>query len=467
MEQLNHIEVWKKCLAIIRDNVNPGSFRTWFEPIEAKELLEGVLTISVPSEYFPEYIEEHFIDTLSMALREVIGPKARLVYDVPASKGNNGAGVIVKSDSDTVQPKSSKDKDNGGYTLPQARKISIDPNLNYNYSFDNFVEGDCNRLARAAGVEISKNPGHNAFNPLFIYGGPGMGKTHLIQAVGIAVKEKYEDKTVLYVTASRFQTHYVDSVISNKLTEFLHYYQSTDVLIIDDVQEFAQKQGTQKAFFQIFNYLHQLGKQLVLSCDKAPSELKGLEQRLLSRFKWGLTTELTAPDFKTRVAILKMKAAKEGLDVDDSIINYIAQNVTSNVRELEGTLISLIANSKLTDKELTLDLARESIDRIVSNTRHEVTLDNIQDAVCDYFDITRDKLISKSRKRDIVQARQIAMYLCRSLTSSSLDLIGTHLGGKDHATVLYACKTIGDLLTTDRSFKQYISDIEKIIYSNI
>ncbi|MBO7256750.1 MAG: chromosomal replication initiator protein DnaA, partial [Bacteroidales bacterium] len=299
------------------------------------------------------------------------------------------------------------------------------------------------------------------------YGGPGLGKTHLAQAIGIDIKEKYPEKVVLYVTANRFQTHYQDSVMKNAMTDFLHYYQSMDVLIIDDVHEFAEKPGTQNAFFQIFNYLHQLGKQLILTCDRAPVELQGLEQRLLSRFKWGLTTELLPPDFPTRVAILKAKSFREGINLGDDVINYIASKVTSNVRELEGTLISLMANATLTQKQVTLSLAQELIEKIVSNHKKDITVDTILDTVCDYFGFTKDTLLSKTRKREIVQARQIAMYLSRNLTGSSLDFIGSQMGGKNHATVLYACNTVCDLMATDKSFKQYICDLEKKLKHNI
>ncbi|MEF9931544.1 MAG: chromosomal replication initiator protein DnaA, partial [Bacteroidales bacterium] len=342
------------------------------------------------------------------------------------------------------------------------QQLNIDPQLNPLYSFSNFIEGECNRLGRAAGLTIANSPGNNAFNPLFIYGGPGLGKTHLAQAIGIAIKEQFPEQIVLYVSANRFQTQYMDAVnIKNKLTDFLHFYQMIDVLIIDDVHEFAEKPGTQNAFFHIFNHLHQSGKQLILTSDKAPVDLHGLEQRLLSRFKWGLSAELNPPAYDTRVEILKAKSFKDGIELPTDILNYLASKVVGNVREIEGTLISLIAHATLNKEKITLGLAERLTDKIVKTHNEDISLAKIQNTVCEYFGITTESMISKTRKREIVQARQIAMYFGRNLTKTSLASIGSQIGGKDHATVLHACNTVCDLIETDRNFKQYVTDIEK------
>jgi chromosomal replication initiator protein len=339
--------------------------------------------------------------------------------------------------------------------------MNIDPRLNAEYSFDNFVEGECNRLARSAGFAVANNPGGTAFNPLLIYGDSGLGKTHLAQAIGIEIKDKFQDKTVLYVPANRFQTQFVEAIRNNTKNDFLHFYQMIDVLVIDDVHEFAGKEKTQDIFFHIFNHLHQSGKQLILTCDKPPVELQGLEQRLLSRFKWGLSADLQIPDYETRVAILKQKTYKDGISLPDEVVEYIATHITDNVRELEGALISLLAQSTLNKKEITLNLAKEMIDKLIKNTKREVSIDYIQKVVCNYFDVAVDSLQSKTRKREIVQARQVAMYFSKNLTKSSLATIGSQIGGKDHATVLHACKTVNNLVETDKQFKNQIEEIEK------
>jgi chromosomal replication initiator protein len=339
--------------------------------------------------------------------------------------------------------------------------MNIDPRLNAEYSFDNFVEGECNRLARSAGFAVANNPGGTAFNPLLIYGDSGLGKTHLAQAIGIEIKDKFQDKTVLYVPANRFQTQFVEAIRNNTKNDFLHFYQMIDVLIIDDVHEFAGKEKTQDIFFHIFNHLHQSGKQLILTCDKPPVELQGLEQRLLSRFKWGLSADLQIPDYETRVSILRQKTYKDGIILPDEVVEYIATHITDNVRELEGALISLLAQSTLNKKEITLVLAKEMIDKLIKNTKREVSIDYIQKVVCNYFDVPVDSLQSKTRKREIVQARQVAMYFSKNLTKSSLATIGSQIGGKDHATVLHACKTVNNLVETDKQFKGQIEEIEK------
>lgn len=347
------------------------------------------------------------------------------------------------------------------FVIPGLQQLEIDPQLNSHYSFENFIEGECNRLARSAGLNIAANPGKGTFNPLFLYGGSGLGKTHLAQAIGIAIKREFPEKIVLYVSANRFMTQYMDATtVKNKLTDFLHFYQMMDVLIIDDVHEFSGKAGTQNAFFHIFSHLHSIGKQLILTSDKAPVDLQDLEQRLLSRFKWGLLAELLPPDYNTRVEILKAKSYKDGISLPEEVISYVANRVSTNVRELEGTLISLLAHSTLTNRKIDLDLAESLIEKLVTRNKPEITIDRIQKIVCDYFKIDSDKFLSSSRKRELVQARQIAMYLSRNHTNNSLASIGSLTGGRDHATVLHAYNTVCDLLDTDRSFRKFVVDIE-------
>lgn len=451
---------------MIQGVLNPNQYDTWFAKIKPVSLVGNTFTIEVPSEFFREYLETHYIDLLGRALRKEIGNDARLMYKVQVVADST---VTMPAQERTViknkpvMPQVNTSLLNP-FVIPGLQQLDIDPQLNPNYSFANFIEGECNKLGRSAGLAIAKSPGKNAFNPLFIYGGSGLGKTHLAQAIGIEIASKFKDKIVLYVTANRFMTQYIDAVnVKNKLTDFLNFYQMIDVLIVDDVQEFAEKQGTQNAFFHIFNHLHQSGKQLILTSDKAPVELMGLEQRLLSRFKWGLSVELTPPSFNTRLEILKAKSMRDGIELPEDVINFLASKVVGSVREIEGTLASLLAHATLCRETITMDLAQRLTDKIISPVSQEISLDKIQDTVCGYFGITRDLMLSKTRKREIVQARQIAMYLGRSLTKVSLAAIGSQIGGKDHATVLHACNTVGDLIATDRTFKQYVADIEKLL----
>jgi chromosomal replication initiator protein len=349
------------------------------------------------------------------------------------------------------------------FVIPGLKKVQVESQLNPNYSFDNFVEGDCNRLARSAGYAVSQKPGGNAFNPLLLYGGVGLGKTHLAQAIGIEVKKNFPNKTVLYVQSEKFITQFVEATKNNNTNDFIHFYQMIDVLIIDDVQYFAGKEKTQDVFFHIFNHLHQLGKQIILTADRAPVDIQGIEQRLLSRFKWGLSADLQAPALETRIAILDKKVYNEGIELPKEVNEYLAYSITTNVRELEGALISLLAQSSLNKKVITLELAKTMIDKFVKSTAREVSIDYIQKVVCDYFDLQIDTMKSKTRKREVVQARQIAMFFAKSMTKSSLATIGMHCGGKDHATVLHACRTVNNLMDTDKRFKAYIEELEKKI----
>jgi chromosomal replication initiator protein len=469
----NHNLVWSNCLKVIRDNVPSISFRTWFEPIVPLKVDRNILTIQVPSPFFYEYLEEQYIDILSKTLRKELGVDAKLEYNVVME--NNGftdskpytVKFPGKSKSEsTNRPVSMPFGDNENsiknpFIIPGIKKLSIDPQLCADKTFNNFVEGDCNRLARSAGMAVANNPGGTAFNPLFYYSENGLGKTHLGQAIGLEVKEKFPGKTVLYVDANKFSNQFVESTRNNTRNDFLHFYQMIDVLIIDDVQDFAGKDKTQDIFFHIFNHLHQSGKQLILTSDKPPVELQGMEQRLLSRFKWGLSADMQTPDFETRIAILKQKVYNDGIDIPLNVLETLATHITTNIRELEGALINLLAHSTLNRREINNDLARQVIDRLVRNSKREISITHIQKIVCDYFNIHVDQLQEKTRKREIVQARQVAMFFSKSLTKSSLATIGSQIGGKDHATVLHACKTVNNLIETDKRFMQSIQEIEK------
>ncbi len=465
-------KTWNECLKIISDNVPKVNFRTWFEPIKPLKLEDNVLTIQVPSTFFYEFLEEQYIDLLKKSLTKVIGPGVKLEYNVVMGENgfskqpytvkiptSNKSGLHNKP----VQIPVDKEKESikNPFIIPGLKKMHVDPQLNPDNSFENFVEGECNRLARSAGYAVAEKPGGTAFNPLFIYGSPGLGKTHLAQAIGIEVKNRYPEKTVLYVDANKFQTQYTEATRKNNRNDFVHFYQMIDVLIVDDVQYFARKEGTQDVFFHIFNHLHQMGKQLVLTSDKPPVDMQGLDERLLSRFKWGLAADLQEPDFNTRISILKKKAYQDGINIQDEVLEYIASHISDNIRELEGALISLLAQSTLNRKEISMELAKAMIDKLVTNSEREISIDYIQKVVCNYFGLTVDRLNSKTRKREVVQARQIAMYFAKNMTKSSLAIIGANIGGKDHATVLHACKTVNNLLETNKKFKEYISEIDE------
>ena len=345
--------------------------------------------------------------------------------------------------------------------IPGIKKIQFDPKLNPDYNFGNYIEGECNMLARSAGIVVGNNPAGTAFNPFIVYGDSGLGKTHLTQAIGLLVKEKHPEKTILYVNANKFRNQFIESVRNNKRNEFFHFYKMIDVLILDDINKFAGKERTQDIFFDIFCHLHQSGKQLILTSDKPPAELIGIEQRLLSAFEQGLQADLQRPDHKTRMAILKKKTYHYRLELPDELLEFLAVNLTKNIRELEEVLTSLYIQSTLNRKEITLDLVRQMVDILTSTTKREITIESIQKIVCDYYKIPLDLTQVKTREREIVRVRQVSMFFSKSLTKATLANIGLHIGGKDHATVLHACKTVYKLIEEDEQFSNQINDLEK------
>ncbi len=464
--------VWNECLSFIKDNIKSQAYKTWFEPIKPIKISGDSLTIQVPSKFFYEWLEEHYIKLLRVALVRELGDDAKLIYDVrmenvyssntphtvkiPSSNRNpiNSQGITVPLDINKRELKNP-------FVIPGIQKVKIESQLNPNYNFDSFIEGDSNRLARSASMAVANKPGGTSFNPLLIYGGVGLGKTHLAHAIGVEIKDKYPDKTVLYISSERFTQQFIESVKSNTRNDFIHFYQMIDVLIIDDVQFLSGKTGTQDVFFHIFNHLHQNGKQVILTSDKAPVDMQDIEQRLLSRFKWGLSAELQVPDYETRISILQNKLYRDGVDMPDEIVDYIGKNIKSNVRELEGVLVSMIAQASFNRKEFTLALTKQIVDKFVKNTKREVSIDQIQKVVSSYFDLDVATLQSKTRKRHIVQARQLAMFFAKRMTKASLASIGSQIGKRDHATVLHACKTVNNLTETDKQFRKYVEDLTK------
>ncbi|GAA4801475.1 chromosomal replication initiator protein DnaA [Olivibacter ginsenosidimutans] len=464
--------VWNSCLEIIKDNIPAQSFKTWFEPISALRLEGNVLTIQVPSLFFYEWLEEHYVGLLRKTVKKQLGENGRLEYNIVVEKSSNknipyttnipsnGNGAEGKRQSIPIPVALNKDIKNP-FVIPGLKKLQVDPQLNQNYTFDNFIEGDCNRLARSAGYAVASKPGGTSFNPLMIYGGVGLGKTHLAQAIGNEVKRNIPDKLVIYVSCEKFCQQFVDSLKNNTINDFVNFYQAMDVIIMDDVHNFAGKDKTQDIFFHIFNHLHQSGKQIILTSDKAPKDLAGLEERLLSRFKWGLSADMQVPDLETRMAILKKKMYADGIDLPYEVVEYVANNIDNNVRELEGAMVSLLAQATLNKKEIDLNLAKSMLKNFIKNANKEISIDYIQKLVCEYFEVPVEMVKSKTRKREIVQARQISMYLAKNHTKTSLKSIGAYFGGRDHSTVIYACQTVEDLIDTDKKFKSYVQDIQK------
>ncbi|MBC6990573.1 MULTISPECIES: chromosomal replication initiator protein DnaA [Hymenobacter] len=486
--------VWANCLRVIKANIGEQSYRTWFEPIVPVQLHNNVLIIQVPSQFFYEWLEEHYVDVLKKGIYQELGPEGRLEYSIVVDQGNSqnkprtvniptsrktaapspvasqaaavAAGAMTASARNVAAAAAAPAKDNTTLRNPFEAVKSIDRNylnsqLNNTYSFENYIEGDCNRLARSAGLAVANKPGTTSFNPLMIYGGVGLGKTHLVQAIGNHIKATTPDKFVLYVSAEKFTNQFIESLRNNGVQDFANFYLLVDILILDDVQFLSGKDKTQEMFFHIFNHLHQAGRQIVMTSDRPPRDLNGLEDRLLSRFKWGLTADLQSPDFETRMAIIQNKMEQDGIDIPPQVVEYLAHSVNTNVRELEGVLISLVAQSSLNRREIDLEMAKQALRHIIEEVEAEVNLDFIQKTVAEYFSISVDLLKAKTRKKEVVTARQVAMYFAKEHTSHSLKSIGHNFGGRDHSTVIHSVQTVSDLIDSDKNFKQTIQELRK------
>jgi len=472
-------EVWTKCLKVIKDNIAVQAFKTWFEPIKAIKLEGKVLTIQVPSLFFYEWLEEHYVKLLHYTIKRELGSGAKLEYSIIVDNSSNGVkGTNSMRIPMTTNPRLEPmlempmpDKISGAiknpFILPGLKKLNVDPQLNANLNFDNYVEGPCNRLARSAGMAVASKPGGTSFNPIFIYGNTGLGKTHLAQAIGNEIRSSYPNKTVLYVRADTFITQFVEAIKSGTPSDFTHFYQMIDVLILDDVHDLANKERTQEIFFQIFNHLHQNNKQIILTSDRPPKDIQGITDRLLSRFRWGLSADLHAPDYETRLAIVEKKLYNEGITLPKDVMEYVAYNITDSIRELEGAIISLIANSNLSRKNIDLPWAKEILKNSVKSKNKELSIEEIQKLVGDHFDVNVELLKAKTRKRHIVQARQICMYFSKNMTNSSLSRIGKYFGDRDHTTVIHACNTVQDLMDTDQKFRDKVNELEKLISINL
>ena len=505
--------VWAGCLRTIAAEIGEQSFKTWFQPIVPIELKGNVLTIQVPSAYFYDWLEEHYVDELRRALFKELGAEGRLEYSLVIDQGNEqalpktmhlppsrkvarpeppaepaptpapaGAAAssgraatprYVSSAAMAAHPPSRRSNLSGGIDtavpprnpFDTARPVDgnlVPSQLNGSYTFDNYIEGDCNRLARSAGLAVANKPGTTSFNPLMVYGGVGLGKTHLVQAIGNHIKATAPERFVLYVSAEKFTNQFIDSVQRTAVQEFANFYLQVDALILDDVQFLANKGKTQEMFFHIFNHLHQSGKQIVMTSDRPPKDLQGLEDRLLNRFKWGLTADVQSPDFETRVAIIRNKMDQDGIDIPPPhVVDYLANSVHTNVRELEGVIASLVAQSSLSRRDIDLEMVKQALRHIIEEVEAEVNLDFIQKTVAAYFNIPVDLLKAKTRKKEVVTARQVAMYFAKHHTSHTLKTIGFHFGGRDHTTVMHSVQTVSDLVDQDRKFRDQVEELRK------
>lgn len=449
--------VWKDCLKIIKDNVPQITYNTWFLPIKPINFNGETIEVQIPSKFFWEWVDEHYNTLLNNALREIIGENAKLTYTT----------YEEKEEMHTSLPERPVIREIPKVEEAQKPQNTFETYLNPKYTFENFIKGEGNQLARAAAGAISDNPGGTSFNPLFVYGGVGLGKTHLIQAIGNRILDNFSNKRVIYLSSDHFTVEFVEAIQSNKVNDFSSFYRSMDVLIIDDIQFLIGKEKTQDLFFHIFNTLHQLGKQIILSSDKPPKDLKGLDDRLISRFQWGLTADIQPPDLETRIAILHKKSSDFGMNILPEILEHIATNITSNIRELEGCLIKLLANASLNSKDINLELAKRTVKEIATNRKVTVSIETITKCVCEYLGIDENKIRDKTRKKEVVLGRQVAMYLSNQLTKSSLKTIGLHFGGRDHSTVIHSCKNIEESILLDKNLKETVDNIRTKIELNL
>ena len=480
--QKDHQTVWNNCLRIIRDSVGEQSYKTWFAPIKPLRLVNKTLTLQVPSQFFYEWLEEHYVYLLRKAIDAEIGVDGQLEYSVIVDnkhKKNKPGKVQLQQpavkpshyrQNPTAQGPGARGQHRGGqppvaydgpFSFQDIESLKVESHLNSKYDFDSYVEGDCNRLARSAGYAVAMKPGSTAFNPLMLYGRVGLGKTHLVQAIGNEIRQNFDDKFVLYVSSEKFTSQFIEALKNNSVQKFTNFYLQVEVLIIDDIQFLSGKEKTQEIFFHIFNHLHQSGKQIIMTSDCPPRDLHGLTERLISRFKWGLTADLQTPDFETRIAIIQRKMQSDGMNVPDDVVEYIAYNVDTNVRELEGILVSLIAHASLNETQVDLELTKRILKNIVQNAEPELNVDQIQKVSAKQFNLTLEDLKAKTRKKDVVVARQVAMYLSKEYTRHSLKVIGYHFGGRDHATVIHAVKCVNDMLTKNPEVANDIAQIKQ------
>ena len=457
-----YTKVWQDCLDRLQLTITEEEYVKWFKPIRPIGFDGSNLRLRVPNESFVVNIEKLFLSRLKPIIMELYGADTQLHYAVPREVRPQQTETTATAVPEFARPIDTA-KIQNPFALPGLRRIVIDPQLNLNYTFDNHIEGECNRLARSAGMAVAVSPGSTAFNPLYIYGDSGLGKTHIAQAIGHEVRQRHPELQVLYVSMNKFQAQFQTAYKNGEITDFINFYQMVDVLIIDDIQELTGKVGTQNVFFNVFNHLQMAGKQIILTSDKPPVELRDIEQRLLTRFKWGLSAKIDAPDYETKLKIIRSKSETLGVPLSEEVVTYLANNISANIREIEGALLSIKANALFMGRRVSISLAKEVLKAFVQVTQKEISISRITEIVCQYYNIPEGDFNSSKRTREVAQARQVAMYLAKQYTKSPLATIGSAIGGRNHATVLHSCKAVSNMMETDKIFKAQIEELEKMI----
>lgn len=477
--------IWGDCLLFMRDNLvslgegsdlkkMENSFDLLFDKVYPLSLMDSNLTLLVPSDFYKEYIEDNYLSLLSAALKKYIGKGVKLWYSVAENampKVEEKAQKVAKNPSPKIQVQEVRPPMQSGvamnpFAIPGMRKVNVESNLNPTLTFDNFVEGESNKFAYTVAKTIASRPGQTSFNPMFIHGGVGVGKTHLAHAIGLEIKRLFPEKVVVYLPSEKFIQQFVSAAKSQNKADFANFYQMVDVLIMDDIQFLSGKEATQESFFHIFDHLHQNGKQIVLTSDKSPVDIKDIQERVVSRFKWGISAEINSPDFGTRKKIITDKLNRDGIQLTEDMIDFLASEVQSNVRELIGVINSVIAHSMIYKSDLSLDLLKETINKISNNQKKTINIALIQEVVCDYFGVHKELILSKTRKREIALPRQLVMYFAKEYTNATYARIGDEMGGKDHTTVMHAYKTIVNQSKVDKELKKHIKDLKAKIFSN-
>lgn len=457
-------ETWDKTLTLIRENVSEQQYNTWFKPIvyESFEASTRTLLVQVPSPFVYEYLEENYIDLLSKVLRRTFCDQIRLKYRIVTDQEHHLTQDVEAEQTDlSVKTQLAKTRVNESpTTLDAAQPQQLDPNLNPHQTFNNYIEGDSNKLPRSVGLSIAEHPRKTQFNPMFVYGPSGCGKTHLINAIGMRTKQLYAQKRVLYVSARLFQVQYTNAVLQNSINDFINFYQTIDLLIVDDIQEWMTATKTQDTFFHIFNHLFRNGKRIILASDRPPVDLKGMNERLLTRFSCGLIAELEKPNVQLCIDILNSKIRKDGLQIPEDVVQFIAETANGSVRDLEGVINSLLAYSVVYNSMVDMRLAQRVIQRAVKIDDKPLTIDEILEKVCNHFNVSVSAVNGRSRKQDLVTARQVSMYLAQKYTKMPASRIGKLVGGRDHSTVIHSCSRIEQRLQVDSMFSNELMSIE-------